>query len=65
MMCEELRWILFPVLLVLALMPVAGNAVVLSEKFGASPMLVSKCILYTTVASFIALPVLIVLVQNA
>ncbi|WP_068622390.1 AEC family transporter [Paenibacillus tuaregi] len=54
---------LFPVLLVLASMPVAVNAVVLSEKFNASPKLVSKCILYTTLASFVVLPVLITLVH--
>ncbi|WP_339188912.1 MULTISPECIES: AEC family transporter [unclassified Paenibacillus] len=56
---------LFSVLLILASMPVAVNAVVLAERFNASPELVSKCILWTTLASFLVLPVLIVLVQGA
>ena len=55
---------LFSVLLILASMPVAVNAVVLAERFNASPELVSKCILWTTLASFLVLPVLIVLVQG-
>lgn len=55
---------LFSVLLILASMPVAVNAVVLAERFNASPELVSKCILWTTLASFIVLPVLIVLVRG-
>ncbi len=49
----------FMVLLILASMPVAVNAVVLAEKFDASPKIVSKCILWTTLASFIVLPVII------
>lgn len=57
--------ILFSVLLILASMPVAVNAVVLAERFDASPELVSKCILWTTLASFLVLPILIVLVQGA
>ncbi|MEK4240179.1 AEC family transporter [Paenibacillus sp. FSL H8-0261] len=57
--------ILFSVLLILASMPVAVNAVVLAERFEASPELVSKCILWTTLASFLVLPILIVLVQGA
>lgn len=57
--------ILFSVLLILASMPVAVNAVVLAERFNASPELVSKCILWTTLASFLVLPILIVLVQGA
>lgn len=40
-------------------MPVAVNAVVLAERFNASPMLLSKCILWTTLASFAILPVMI------
>lgn len=60
----NVRGMLFPVLLVLASMPVAVNAVVLSEKFNASPKLVSKCILYTTLASFAILPVLIAVVHS-
>lgn len=57
--------ILFSVLLILASMPVAVNSVVLAERFNASPELVSKCILWTTLASFLVLPILIVLVQGA
>ena len=55
--------ILFPVLFILASMPVAVNAVILAEKFDASSKIVSKCILWTTLLSFITLPVLIVLVK--
>jgi predicted permease len=51
--------ILFSVLLILASMPVSVNSVILAERFDASPELVSKCILWTTLASFIVLPVLI------
>lgn len=50
---------LFSVLLILASMPVAVNSVVLAERFGSSPSLVSRCILWTTMASFLVLPVLI------
>ncbi|MEH7252386.1 AEC family transporter [Neobacillus niacini] len=49
----------FLVIFILASMPVAVNAVVLAEKFDASPKIVSKCILWTTLASFIVLPILI------
>ncbi|WP_379138882.1 AEC family transporter [Paenibacillus sp. sgz500958] len=56
---------LFSVLLILACMPVAVNAVVLAERFDASPEFVSRCILWTTMASFIVLPILIVLVNHA
>ncbi|MEO3945330.1 AEC family transporter [Gorillibacterium sp. CAU 1737] len=52
---------LFDVLLVLASMPVAVNAVVLAERFGAAPVFVSKCIVWTTLASFLLLPLLITL----
>jgi len=55
--------VLFSVCFILASMPVAVNAVILSEKFGASPRFVSKCILWTTLASFFILPVLIELVK--
>ncbi|MFP4976465.1 AEC family transporter [Paenibacillus sp. CN-4] len=51
---------LFSVLFILASMPVAVNAVVLAERFGASPELVSRCILWTTLASFVVLPIWIV-----
>ena len=53
----------FLVLLILASMPVAVNAVVLADKFNASPNIVSRCILWTTLASFIVLPILISLNQ--
>lgn len=54
---------LFAVLLILASMPVAVNAVVLAERFNASPGLVSRCILWTTLGSFILLPFLVSYVQ--
>jgi len=49
----------FMVLLILASMPVAVNAVVLAEKFDASPKVLAKCILWTTLASFAVLPIVI------
>lgn len=49
----------FMVLLILASMPVAVNAVVLAENFDASPKVLAKCILWTTLASFIVLPIVI------
>ncbi|NGZ75603.1 AEC family transporter [Saccharibacillus alkalitolerans] len=52
--------LLLGVLLVLASMPTAVNAVILAEQFGASPKFVSRCILWTTLASFALLPVLLV-----
>ncbi|MDO3410795.1 AEC family transporter [Saccharibacillus sp. CPCC 101409] len=52
--------LLLGVLLVLASMPTAVNAVILAEQFGASPKFVSRCILWTTMASFILLPLLLV-----
>ncbi len=55
--------ILFPVLFILASMPVAVNSVILAEKFDASAHIVSKCILWTTLVSFIVLPILIELVK--
>jgi malate permease and related proteins len=55
--------ILHSVLLVLACMPVAVNAGILAEKFSASPKIVTKCILWTTLLSFIVLPFLIGLVK--
>lgn len=50
---------LFAVILVLSAMPAAVNAVILAEQYDAAPRLVSMCILWTTLASFIFLPVLI------
>ncbi len=50
------------VLIIEASMPVAVNAVILAEKFEAAPKLVTRCILWTTLASFIALPILLGLV---
>jgi predicted permease len=55
----NIKGTLFSVLLILSSMPAAVNAVILAEKFDASPQLVSKCILWTTLASFIILPILI------
>ncbi|MDU4698797.1 MULTISPECIES: AEC family transporter [Paenibacillus] len=55
--------LLFSVLFIQASMPVAVNAVVLAERFDAAPGLVSKCIVWTTLASFLTLTALIVLVQ--
>jgi malate permease and related proteins len=51
------------VLLVLACMPVAVNAGILAQKFNASPKIVTKCILWTTLLSFFVLPFIIVLVK--
>lgn len=58
----NIRGLLFSVLFILSSMPVAVNSVILAEKFDASANIVSKCILWTTLASFIILPILIVLV---
>ncbi|KAA9026946.1 AEC family transporter [Niallia endozanthoxylica] len=55
--------LLFSVLLILACMPVAVNAGILASKFDASPKIVTKSILWTTLLSFIVLPFLIVLVK--
>jgi malate permease and related proteins len=55
----HVKGILHSVLFILACMPVAVNAVILAEKFNASPKFVSKCILWTTLISFIALPFMI------
>ncbi|OLS40065.1 AEC family transporter [Bacillus sp. MRMR6] len=59
----KIEGILQSVLFILACMPVAVNAVILAEKFNASPKIVSKCILWTTIISFFILPFLIVLVK--
>jgi hypothetical protein len=58
-----IRGMLFSVLFILSSMPVAVNSVILAEKFDAAAKTVSKCILWTTLASFIVLPVLIILVK--
>ncbi|THF75154.1 AEC family transporter [Cohnella fermenti] len=47
------------VFFILASMPVAVNAVVLAERFDAAPKLLSRCILWSTLSSFVWLPVLI------
>ena len=60
----HIQGILRDVLLILASMPVAVNSVILAQKFNASPKLVSKCILYTTLLSFLFLPILIVLIKH-
>jgi predicted permease len=59
----RINGILYSVLFVLACMPVAVNAVIIAEKFEASPRIVSKCILWTTLISFIVLPFFIVAVK--
>lgn len=59
----QVQGTLFSVLLILASMPAAVNAGILAERFNASPQMVTKCILWTTLASFIVLPVLIVIVK--
>jgi predicted permease len=56
--------ILRSVLFIEASMPVAVNSVILAEKFEAAPKFVSRCILWTTLASFITLPILIALVGS-
>jgi predicted permease len=55
----HVKGILHSVLFILACMPVAVNAVILAEKFDASPKFVSKCILWTTLLSFVVLPFMI------
>jgi predicted permease len=55
--------ILRSVLIVEASMPVAVNAVILAERFDAAPKTVSKCILWSTLASFAALPLLIAMLK--
>jgi predicted permease len=55
--------ILRSVLIVEASMPVAVNAVILAERFDAAPKTVSKGILWSTLASFAALPVLIAVLR--
>lgn len=59
----EIEGIMFSTLLVLSCMPVAINAGILAEKFDASPKVLTKTILWTTLLSFFVLPVLIVLVK--
>lgn len=50
---------LFNVILILSSMPAAVNAVILAEQFDAAPKIVTRCILWTTLASFLVLPLLI------
>ena len=50
---------LFAVILILSAMPATVNAVILAEQYDAAPKLVSRCILWTTLASFIVLPAMI------
>ncbi|MEK3724225.1 AEC family transporter [Paenibacillus sp. FSL H8-0034] len=54
---------LFSVLFILASMPAAVNAFMLAEQFDASPQFVARCILWTTLASFLVLPFVIALIQ--
>lgn len=49
--------VLFSVLLLLASMPAAVNAVILAERFNAAPQFVSRCVLWTTLCSFFVLPI--------
>ncbi|GIM46654.1 membrane protein [Collibacillus ludicampi] len=53
------KGLLFSVLLILASMPAAVNAIILAEQFNAAPQCVSKCILWTTLSSFLVLPVIL------
>jgi hypothetical protein len=53
------KGVLYAVLMILASMPSAVNSVMLAEQFHSAPKLVSKCILWSTLASFILLPILI------
>jgi len=55
--------ILRAVLIVEASMPVAVNAVILADRFDAAPKTVSKGILWSTLASFAVLPLLIALLK--
>lgn len=57
----QIEGTLFSVLLILASMPTAVNAVILAEQFNASPQFVSRCILWTTAASMVILPIMIVM----
>lgn len=59
----DIKGIMFSTLLVLSCMPVAINAGILAEKFDASPKVLTKTILWTTLLSFFILPILIVLVK--
>ncbi len=52
------------VLIVEASMPVAVNSVILAERFDAAPKTVSTGILWSTLASFATLPVLIAIVKG-
>ncbi|WP_246315831.1 AEC family transporter [Paenibacillus foliorum] len=61
--CLGVEGILFSVILVLASMPAAVNAVLLAEQFNAAPQFVSKSILWTTLASFLVLPTILLLLQ--
>lgn len=59
----NIEGILYSVLFILACMPVAVNAAILAERFNASSKFVSKSVLWTTLASFIVLPILIVFIK--
>lgn len=60
----DIDGILHSVLFILSCMPVAVNSVILAERFNASPKFVSSCILWTTLASFLFLPILIAVVEK-
>jgi malate permease and related proteins len=59
----NIKGLVHSVLFILSCMPVAVNAVILAEKFTASPKMVSKCILWTTLISFFVLSFLIAFVK--
>lgn len=59
----DVSGMLFAVLMVLASMPTAVNCVILAEQFNSAPKLVSKFILWSTVSSFLVLPVLLKLLS--
>ena len=59
----NVKGMLFSVLFILSSMPVAVNSGILAENFNASPKIVAKCILWSTLFSLIYLPILIVLVK--
>jgi predicted permease len=59
----RIEGVLFSVILILASMPAAVNAVLFAEQFNAAPQFVAKCILWTTLASLLYLPAVLILLQ--
>ncbi|TDF93305.1 AEC family transporter [Paenibacillus piri] len=64
LICLSVKGTLFDVMFILASMPAAVNAVLLAEQFNAAPQFVSRCILWTTLASFIVLPVILMVLRS-